>query len=167
MISGMEELPGTQLCKACGLCCTGHLFAWVKLRPRELAPSARVGLKVFTEEPTERGFAQPCPLWQQGSCSIYDRPEYPRACRSFNCKLLKQVLAGEQPLYAALEAVTQAQAQFARLEEQLGREAGFSFRDRFVALLEGDQLDEALHTEAQALLHVYEQVFGVMDLLEK
>lgn len=163
MILGMDHLPGETLCKACGLCCTGHLFVWVKLRPRELDPAERLGMTVFRSDPNQRGFAQPCPLWQ-GSCTIYERPEYPRACRSYRCKVLKGLQAGELTLAQTLDGIGQAKSQFASLEAALPG-AG-SFRERLVALVEADGLEAELREPARALLQVYEQVFGVEDLFE-
>ena len=82
---GCDIIPGTNsmdqtrerdshtLCKSCGLCCTGHLFVWAKLRPAELDPAEALGLTVFRSDPNQRGFSQPCPLWN-GECTIYDSP---------------------------------------------------------------------------------------------
>ena len=97
MIPGMTdtdeagESQGTILCKSCGLCCTGHLFSWVRLKSSELTPSENLGLTVIRNDPRQRGFTQPYPLWD-GQCTVYDSPHYPRGCRSYNCKLLREVL---------------------------------------------------------------------------
>src|SRR4030095_17126719 len=54
---GMEDNDGARtsqanvLCRACGLCCTGHLFVWAKLRPAELDPAEALGLSVFRSDP--------------------------------------------------------------------------------------------------------------------
>jgi hypothetical protein len=82
--------PANVLCKSCGLCCSGHLFIWSKLRSAEMDSAQALGLNVFRSDPRERGFSQPCPLWQ-GQCTIYTSPHYPHFCRVYKCKLLKEV----------------------------------------------------------------------------
>src|SRR5262245_54486378 len=96
--------PGNILCKSCGLCCTGHLFLWTKLRSAELDSAEALGLRVFREVPRQRGFNQPCPLWQ-GQCTVYSSPHYPHFCRTYKCKLLKKVLDETTRLSDALMAI--------------------------------------------------------------
>src|SRR5512132_1081293 len=91
------ELQANTLCKSCGLCCTGHLFIWTKLKSTELEPAEKLGLRVFGSMPSQRGFSQPCPLWQ-GKCTVYDTPHYPHYCRTYKCKLLKKLLDETTPL---------------------------------------------------------------------
>src|SRR5919108_377904 len=99
MICGMtslnatDESPANILCKSCGLCCTGHLFIWTKLRSAELNSIAALGVPVLRSVPSQRGFNQPCPLWK-GQCTVYHSPHYPRFCRTYKCKLLKRLLDG-------------------------------------------------------------------------
>src|SRR5215831_2880323 len=102
-----NEFQASILCKSCGLCCTGHLFIWAKLRPSELDPAEALGLTVFRSDPTQRGFSQPCPLWN-GQCTIYNSPHYPHVCRAYQCKLLKEVLSGKISLLEALSIIEQA-----------------------------------------------------------
>src|SRR5215510_11603100 len=102
-----NESPANSLCKSCGLCCTGHLFIWAKLRPSELDPAEALGLTVFRSDPTQRGFSQPCPLWN-GQCTIYDSPHYPYVCRAYKCKLLKDVTSENISLPDALTIIEQA-----------------------------------------------------------
>jgi len=178
IIPGVVDIiePGqsqaTALCMACGLCCTGHLFNWVRLKPSELDPIEGLGVPVMRSDPTERGFSLPCPLWN-GACSIHDSPAYPRACKAYRCKLLKAAAAGAEVLPAALETVARARAMIAELEAYLPRSPGRGFRERLVAHIEqppagGDTDPNYLEFRRKAgeLLAFYAEHFGVTGLLE-
>lgn len=168
MIPGMTGNDEANiLCKSCGLCCTGHLFIWAKLRPSELDPAEKLGLTVFRSEPRARGFSQPCPLWQ-GQCTIYDSPNYPHVCRAYQCKLLKNVLGEITALPAALIIVRRTMGMIHELESLLPASSESNFRQRLVTLLEGQgELDPEFRKKAEALLKFYEEVFGVDDLVEQ
>jgi hypothetical protein len=165
------ELPGAFLCKTCGLCCTGHLFAWAKLRPAELDPAEALGMSVFRTDPTQRGFSQPCPLWK-GQCTIYTTPHYPHACRAYQCKLLKQVLADKALLPHALTVIEGAMQRIKEVEALLPPSPNPNFRERLVTQLESqtaankEATDAELRQKADALLIFYEEVFGVTDLVD-
>lgn len=165
-----KESPANLLCKSCGLCCTGHLFVWAKLRPSELDPAESLGLNVFRSDPNERGFSQPCPLWQ-GQCTVYDSPHYPHVCRSYKCKLLKEVIAENTFLPNALTVIEQAKEMIREVESLLPTSAETNFRQRLVTELEeGDGLahvEAEFRSKAEVLLKFYEDVFGVDDLVEK
>jgi len=177
-IDETNESQGSILCKSCGLCCTGHLFIWAKLRPAELDPAEALGMNVFRSDPSQRGFSQPCPLWQ-GQCTIHASPHYPHACRSYKCKLLKEVLGENTSLPHALIVVGQAKEMIDEVEALLPllRQGAMSpnigFRERLVAHLEqlegsDGQKDTELdlrRLKADALLNFYEKVFGVKDLV--
>ena len=178
MIPGMigidetGESPASALCKSCGLCCTGHLFIWAKLKPSELDPAEKMGMTVFRSDPTQRGFSHPCPLWD-GHCTIHDSPHYPRVCRAYQCKLLKELLGGTTSLSTAQAMVTQAKVMIADLKVVLPASPVKTFRERLVAHIEHPPA--AAETEssyvdfrlkADELLRFYETVFGVNDLLE-
>ncbi len=60
----------TTLCKACGLCCTGHLFSWVRLKAVELTPLEKLGLNVIRSDPRQRGVTQPCPMANARSINL-------------------------------------------------------------------------------------------------
>jgi putative zinc- or iron-chelating protein len=175
-MDGTKESQANILCKACGLCCTGHLFIWAKLRPAELEPAESLGLTVFRSDPTQRGFSQPCPLWQ-GQCTIYESPQYPHVCRAYKCKLLKEVMGGDTSLSAALSVVEQAKRMIRELEARLPSSPTTNFRERLVAQLESllrretsasqENTRVEFQSKAQALLDYYERVFGVDDLVEK
>jgi hypothetical protein len=168
MISDMTGMDDANiLCKACGMCCTGHLFIWAKLRPSELDPAEKLGLAVFRTDPRQRGFSQPCPLWD-GKCTVYDSPHYPHVCRAYKCKLLKEVLADRTELSHALRVVEQAMDMIHEVETLLPDSTESNFRQRLVDQLEGtDEMEPEFRQKAEALLQFYEEVLGVDDLVEK
>jgi hypothetical protein len=174
MMSGMigeegHESQANALCKACGLCCTGHLFIWTKLRSSELDSIEALGVKVFRSFPSQRGFNQPCPLWQ-GKCTIYATPSYPRFCHTYKCRLLKRLLDETSTLPEALNLVRQAKVIIQELETALPDSANLNFRERLTAVLEGTTEqsggDQEIRQKAKVLLAAYEQVFGIDDLME-
>lgn len=150
------------LCKACGLCCTGRLFAWTKLRSAEMDAIQELGVKVF-REPHRRGFDQPCPLWD-GVCTIYASPRYPNFCRVYKCRLLKRLLDGRVGLTGALAIVRQTKNMIAVLEKTLPPSANPNFRERLVAHLEESDPSPAFIQGAEALFEMYRAQFGVTDL---
>ena len=178
-MTGIEKTKESQaniLCKSCGLCCTGHLFSWTKLRSAELDSAEALGLNVFRSVPRQRGFSQPCPLWQ-GECTIYGSPHYPHFCRTYKCKLLKEVLDENTPLPNALTVVQQAKGMIHELEALLPRSPNINFRERLVAHLETlehrkssagrENTDLEFQLKAGVLLTFYEKLFGVKDLVDE
>src|SRR5687768_17008068 len=142
----VDETKGSQaniLCKSCGLCCTGHLFIWAKLRSAELDSATELGLNVFGSDPGQRGFSQPCPLWH-GECTIYTSPQYPHFCRTYKCKLLKEVLDESIPLPDALTVVQQAKEMIHNVEALLPSSTNTNFRERLVAQLEALEESDGL-----------------------
>ena len=165
----IADSPANLLCKACGLCCTGHLFIWTKLRSAELGSIEALGLPVIRSIPSERGFNQPCPLWK-GQCTIYHSPHYPRFCHTYKCRLLKKLLEESTSLSQALSAVKGAKELIQEVEVLLPDSPNPNFRERLVEHLEEtagqNDIDLEFRQRAEALLVVYEQVFGVDDVIE-
>ncbi len=159
-----NESPATKLCKSCGLCCTGHLFTWTKLRSAELNSIQSLGLKVF-REPYQRGFSQPCPLWN-GVCTIYETPHYPRFCHTYKCKLLKKLLEENTSLSESLTVVQQAMEKIRELESLLHISPKENFRERLVNYIEDENADLTMQSKAKNLLSFFEQYFGVNDFFE-
>jgi uncharacterized protein len=173
MIISMEatdESQASRLCKSCGLCCTGHLFTWTKLRSAELESIEALGVPVLRSVPSQRGFNQPCPLWK-GQCTIYHSSHYPRFCHTYKCKLLKKVLDGSTALPRALATVAEAKKMIQDVEALLPDGPNPNFRERLVAHLERTSAQEngdpGFRRKAHALLALYEEVFGVDDVIEK
>ena len=166
--------PATILCKACGLCCSGHLFAWVRLNANELDRTEALGLTVIRDDPRQRGFIQPCPLWN-GICTVYTSPDYPRSCGTYKCTTLRRLLDEDIQLPEA-EIIIQETLQLIReLESILPASVIPSFRERLIAhktYLEGSaerrqgaKAQEFL-LKADALLRRYEDRFGVDDFID-
>ena len=155
---------GMALCKSCGLCCTGHFFVWSKLRSAELDAIESLGLKVF-REPEQRGFNQPCPLWQ-GQCTIYEVPYYPRFCRTYKCKLLKQLLNENIPLSEALTIVGRAKEMIEKVADLLPDSAKDNFREHLVNHIEGGKVDEDFQRKADELLLFLDTQFDINDFFE-
>lgn len=160
----INESLGTTLCKSCGLCCTGHLFIWSKLRSAELDSAQALGLRVI-REPHQRGFSQPCPLWD-GVCTIYTSPQYPRFCHTYKCKLLKELLEENIPLEESLAAVQQAMEMIQELETFLPASSTISFRERLVICMEQGQANSDFQLKAKALLKFFNNHFGVHDFFD-
>ena len=161
----------TELCLACGLCCTGHLFSWVRLKANELTPLEKLGLPVIRNDPHQRGFTQPCPMWN-GSCKIYDSHNYPRGCDSYKCKLLREMLDESVALEDALEVVAETQEMIRKVEKQLPKSKHGSFRERFITQVTAlrEVASQGYNTkfmrQAEELLSVIENSFGVKDFFE-
>jgi hypothetical protein len=155
---------GMTLCKSCGLCCTGHFFVWSKLRSAELDSIESLGLKVF-REPENRGFNQPCPLWD-GQCTIYESPHYPRFCHTYKCKLLKQLLNENIRLPEALKVVEQAKEMIEKVEILLPGSAKDNFRERLVHHMERGKADKDFQRKANALLLFLDTQFDINDFFD-
>ena len=162
--SDIKQSPANALCKSCGLCCTGHLFAWTKLRSAELDSIQSLGLTVF-REPERRGFSQPCPLWD-GVCTVYMSPQYPRFCATYKCKLLKELINEDLPLADALTVVREARELIDEVESLLPDSPNPNFRERLIAHLEQGKSSREFQLKAKELLSFYETRFGVDDLIE-
>ena len=169
----LSESQAQTLCKSCGLCCNGSLFIWTKLKSVELVPAQALGLKVFGPEPSQRGFSQPCSLWD-GQCTIYASPNYPHACQKYKCKLLKEVTDETVPLANALSIIQQTKKMIDELEMLLPVSSNNNFRERLVAQIErlqesvqqGESDPEFLRKVGE-LLTLYEKRFGVKGLIER
>lgn len=166
------ESQASILCRSCGLCCTGKLFIWAKLRPAELDAAEALGLTVFRSDPSQRGFSQPCPLWH-GQCSIHNSPIYPHICRAYQCKLLKEVLAEKSTLSSALKVVEQVNEMIDELKQIMPVSSNRNFRENLVANIEHpaettrqEEGYQEFLLKADALLHFYDIYFGVTDLFE-
>ena len=164
MIDQDDQNPATVLCKACGLCCTGHLFAWAKLKSSELRSAEALGLTVLGSDPRQRGFNQPCPLWD-GECTIYTSPDYPHFCGLYKCTQLKKLADETVSLSEALTVVEQAKQMIREVELFLPASSSQNFRDRLVGQMEQETNPEFQH-KARELLLLYKEQFGVKDLID-
>jgi len=161
-----QASEATALCKACGLCCNGHLFSWVRLKAVELTPLEKLGLNVIRSDPRQRGFTQPCPMWS-GVCTIYDSHNYPKGCDSYKCKLLRELLDESVALPKALRTVQRAMKMIREVEVFLPVAPNSSFRERLIEQIENGNADADFQQKADALLAFFDKNFGVSDFFEK
>jgi hypothetical protein len=171
----MLESNAQTLCKSCGLCCSGHLFSWVRLNANELDKVEALGLKVIRNDPRQRGFLQPCPVWQGGICTVYESPDYPRSCGKYKCRVLRQLLDEEINLSKGLSQIEETLGLIREIEPLLPPTLAISFRERIIEhkenLEKANRLDyseaekEFLQKTSQ-LLEISENRFGVDDFID-
>lgn len=106
----------SELCRRCGLCCDGTLFARV---PVEEAAAARLRgrLPVIGD-----ALAQPCAALVGRACTVYD--ERPARCREFRCLLYAALADGEVDLAEAGAIVDEAHARVAAVAASLSEGTG-------------------------------------------
>ncbi|GMV32483.1 hypothetical protein FBQ83_12875 [Chloroflexi bacterium CFX5] len=158
------------LCKACGLCCSGHLFSWVRLNASELDVIEKLGIAVIRDDPRQRGFLQPCPMWE-GTCRIYTFPEYPKSCARYKCKVFRRLEEGDVSLQEGLAVIEETLALIRGIEASLPDSPAVSFRERLLARKEGLEsagkgLENEFPAKTAVLLARYEDMFGVDDFVD-
>lgn len=170
----MTESQPQTLCKSCGMCCSGQLFAWVRLNANELDRSEALGLNVIRNDPRQRGFTQPCPLWD-GICTVYTSPDYPRSCGTYKCKVLRGLLEGDISLSSGLDFIQETLKMIREIEALLPASQAISFRERLIAhkemlekLTEQDRgiVEQEFLLKAGELLNRYQDRFGVDDFID-
>jgi hypothetical protein len=171
-MNNIDESQAQTLCKSCGLCCSGHLFAWVRLNANELDRSEALGLNVIRNDPRQRGFTQPCPVWN-GICTVYTSPDYPRSCGTYKCKVLRELLDEERTLPNAMNTIQETLEMIRELELLLPASSTISFRERLIAnkealekLEEHGDIEKDFLVKAGKLLNYYEDLFGVDDFID-
>ena len=169
MIPVMTDSPANLLCKACGLCCSGHLFSWVRLDANELDSVEKLGLRVIRDDPRQRGFIQPCPVWN-GVCTVYTSPDYPRSCARYKCKVFRQLLEDELSFPEAMKVIQATLDLIREIEPLLPGSSVVSFRERLIAHKEElesmGELDGDFMQKTIILLACYEDLFGVDDFMD-
>src|ERR1051325_4644144 len=104
------------LCTRCGLCCDGSLFADVELSGREEATVLEVmGLEIEDDDAGGGLLVQPCRALQGKRCGIY--PHRPECCRTFECRLLRDVRRGTVGIERARGHIAEALKQIGRVKE--------------------------------------------------
>jgi hypothetical protein len=169
----LTEFQHQTLCKSCGLCCSGHLFSWVRLNANELDKVEALGLNVIRNDPRQRGFLQPCLVWQGGVCTVYESPDYPSSCRKYKCVVLRKLLDEEIDFHDAMNQIEETLSLIREVENLLPASSIISFRERLIAHKEDvEKLDEQNPIEkeflqkAGELLNLYESRFGVDDFID-
>jgi hypothetical protein len=138
----------------------------VRLKAVELTPLEKMGLNVIRSDPRQRGFTQPCPMWN-GICTIYQSNHYPRGCDSYKCKLLRELLDESVALPKALRTVQQAMKMIREVEVFLPAAPNISFRERLISQVEQGNADADFQQKANLLLAFFEKHFGVNDFFDK
>ncbi len=131
------------LCRSCGLCCDGSLFAGVDVDAAERSGNAPPDLP------------QPCPHHRAGACAIYaDRP---RQCRAFTCRVLQAVEDGSRTRDWAETRIAAMRHLLAGLDQVLPGEGGLY--GRAAAFLEDERAipDDA---RIRARIAVYAEMIG-------
>jgi len=98
-----------QLCQACGLCCSGALFAYVEVKPGDKEGLVGTPVCPYRTAQKKRVFDLPCPALEGTRCGIY--ASRPQTCRTYLCGLTRGVLNGTL-------AFDDAGAQVAALKER-------------------------------------------------
>lgn len=169
----MTDATASLLCKSCGLCCSGHIFSWVRLNASELDPVENLGLNVIRNDPHQRGFTQPCPVWN-GVCTVYTSPDYPRSCKNYKCIALRRLLDQDITLPDASAIIQETLSLIREIEPLLPASTAISFRERLIAhkeFLESTDRGHETHDQeflrkTQILLTQYEDHFGVDDFID-
>ncbi len=167
------DSPANILCKSCGLCCTGHLFAWAHLTAAELFSAQSLGLNVIQDNSRQRGFTQPCSMWN-GVCALYTSPKYPRSCKRYQCDVLRRLLDEDISLPDALSIIQETLTLIREIEPLLPTSSALSFRERLITYKEDLESNEREYTEseseflrkAEELLTYYEEGFGMDDFID-
>ena len=107
---------GSELCLACGLCCSGALYATVTVHSEHVESVRTLGLTVEKIGDGTFTFRQPCPLHEHDRCSAY--PNHPPSCQGYRCALLRKYEAGDVTLERGLKIVRSARQLIAGNDEQ-------------------------------------------------
>lgn len=155
------------LCTRCGLCCNGSLFADVELAPSDDSATLEVlGLAIEDDDERTGGelLLQPCAALRGTRCEIY--PHRPKCCRTFECRLLKNVRLGKLSTRAALDRIEDALGQIRGIGERI---AGLGSVPPDLSLKERCQ-EVLLNTEEStdvATIQARHELEGAMNRLEK
>jgi uncharacterized protein len=93
---------GSELCTACGLCCTGLLFDVAPLEEHELPLAEKLRLPLACNRYHD-AFQLPCSCLRDKQCTVYETRF--SVCGSYECGLLERYKQGEVPLAEALARV--------------------------------------------------------------
>ncbi|MGW1456559.1 YkgJ family cysteine cluster protein [Salegentibacter agarivorans] len=105
----------TNICLACGLCCDGTLIGFVQLEREELTPVKQL---MDIEQTGENGmFFLPCNELGCNGCNVYS--QRPKACRNFECGVLKSVEKKELSFDKATEVIDVVKQKKATIEKHV------------------------------------------------
>jgi Fe-S-cluster containining protein len=108
------------LCTECGLCCDGSLFSDVELSgAKEISGLEALGVNIEDGDLSAAALLlQPCSALQSRRCSIY--AHRPKCCRTFECRLLKDVQRGAMSCENARQTIAAVTRELRTFRELLG-----------------------------------------------
>jgi hypothetical protein len=107
----------SELCTACGLCCSGAFFYRVIVSAEESRRLAGLSIQVHTYRSNEFRMLEPCSALVDCSCTIYSLR--PQDCRDFKCRLLNAALSDAIFADRALEIIATTRSLIASLAPRL------------------------------------------------
>jgi hypothetical protein len=136
----------------------------------EMDPVQNLGVPVIRNDPRQRGFTQPCPLWN-GACTVYTSHAYPRSCAKYKCQVLRRLEDDDLSLPNALTIIEETLELIREIEALLSDPKTLSFRERLIAHKEELEskkmdLDGEFLQKTKILLARYEDLFGVDDFID-
>lgn len=107
----------SQLCQACGICCSGTLFSYVDVNQKQANALKDTSVEPYKNEKGKLVFDLPCNALSGTRCTIYDKR--PTVCRTYLCDLTRKVMNGSIDLEAASKTVADIKAKRAWLLENV------------------------------------------------
>jgi uncharacterized protein len=159
MTDAPESPQSSDLCTACGLCCSGAVFNSISLSPEDFERAFMAGIGVQSDPDDGFCIGFPCTALSGADCLAY--AGRPNGCREYRCETLKQLDREEISLETAIDRVRQALPHARKLEELIAPETIPALRVRRRDLLEAGQAlpDDAQRAELVALDAVLHEHF--------
>ena len=111
MSESERERDAAAACETCGLCCSGLLFARVRVKEEDTAARERLGLGTA---PDGVPLPHPCRCLNGTLCSIYD--DRSGNCRTYQCETRREILRGETTLARARARIADVKDRLAALD---------------------------------------------------
>ena len=145
------------LCTECGLCCDGSLFSDVELSSaKEISGLEVLGLNVEDGDGSAPGLLlQPCNARVGKRCGIYQHR--PKCCRTFECRLLKDVRSGSIGAANARQTIATVTSELGGLRDLLGpNHSDLPLKEQYLEVI--DSLEERENaTELMRRMRTLEQ----------
>ncbi len=151
---------GIELCMSCGFCCKETLlFDHIHLETDETELVSQLGLTPYKKKVNHDAFCMPCPRFKDSKCSVY--AQRPRACRNYQCKLLKEYLQGTISFEESIELVRKTISLMEAIYQHIGgidpsKRIWEQIRDFMELQARGVNSEESRHIIARLLLDVKE-----------
>ncbi|MCT0224779.1 YkgJ family cysteine cluster protein [Synechococcus sp. CS-1328] len=115
--SNAQSDVASELCTACGLCCSGAFFYRVVVTAAESLRLAELSVPTHTYRANEFRMLEPCSALVDCTCTIYNHR--PQDCRDFDCRLLSAALSQAVSIDRALEIIGTAKSLIASLTPKI------------------------------------------------